>query len=165
MAAATLQGSDPGGARPAMDLAANRARLLDALHDYAVAGDFPRNTDTPSGRTLYFLDPDGRACAVAHLMIQSGRMSDVRAIAATQNAVKVTPHTGGAIADWIRTSGFTVADVMAIQEPDGYGYSGPDVDAPAIVNADRARIQKRLLAVERRLRAASVRTTPVLTRG
>lgn len=162
--AASLEASEPGRfaapiavavAAPASDLAANRARLLDALHDYAVAGNFPRNTDTPAGKQMYFLDPDGRPCAVSYLMIVSGLRPDVEDIAATNNAVKVTPAIGGAVAAWIRTSGFTVQEVMRIQEPSGYTYAPPEEpSSPAIVRADRARIQRRLLRVERELRAS-----------
>jgi len=174
-AAASLEASDPGErfarpavsvsvARPSTDRAANRARLLDALQAYAVAADFPQNDDTPGGRQLYFLDSDGRACAVAHLMIQSGRLADVQSIAATNNSVKVTTRTRGAIAEWIRTSGFTVAEIMMIQEPDGYGYMGPGVVEPAaVVNADAARIQLRLLSVVKRLREANTRQTAGLS--
>lgn len=171
--AASLDASDPGGerfARPASvgrivpvapafgdDAAANRAYLLDQLHAYAVAGDFPRNTDTPDSKQMYFLDPDGRPCAVAFLMIQSGFAREVEDIAATNNAVKVTPQTRGAVAEWIRRSGLTVRDVMRIQEPDGYSYAPPQAPAaPAIVRADRERIQKRLLRVERDLRARTI---------
>ena len=173
--AASLEASDPGAGRVAFappvsrieqpvfgdDRAANRAFLLDQLHDYAVAGDFPRNTDTPDSKQLYFLDPEGRPCAVAFLMIQSGYGDAVEDIARTNNAVKVTPHTRGAIAEWISRSGLTVQDVMKIQEPDGYTFAPPaEPVAPAIVRADRERIHKRLFRVERELRAAA-RARPV----
>ena len=153
--AAGLEASDPVGRVASMNatpVVTGRAALLDALHDYAIAGEFPRNTDTPGARQMYFLDADGRPCAVAHLMIVSGRGADVRRIARTNNAVKVSASTRGAIADWIRTSGFTLEEIMQIQEPSGYGY-GPLGEEDPVVDADRARIQRRLLAVEARLRA------------
>ena len=78
--------------------------------------------------------------------------------------MKVTPRTAGAIGEWIRTSGFTVAEIMMIQEPDGYSFMGPGVVEPAaVVNADAARIQRRLLSVVKRLREANTRPTAGLS--
>src|SRR5687767_4709660 len=49
-----------------------RARLLDELHDYWQAGVFPRNSGHPGERRPYFIDDEGRACAVGALIIRSG---------------------------------------------------------------------------------------------
>src|SRR5262245_15654670 len=67
----TLRAVDAGGLPPG--LARERARNLDRLHEYWVRGVFPRNHRFPEGRVPFFIDGEERACAVGHLMIESGR--------------------------------------------------------------------------------------------
>ena len=59
--------------------ASHRARLLAALKAYHEAGRFPINT-RHNHRIPYFIDDYGTACAVGHLLIQSGQESFARQI-------------------------------------------------------------------------------------
>jgi hypothetical protein len=65
-----LRARDVNGLSP--ELRHARARNLDELHAYWMRGVFPRNHDFPEHRVPYFIDAEGRACAVGHLMIASG---------------------------------------------------------------------------------------------
>jgi len=49
-----------------------RARSFDELHRYWQTGVLPRNTQHPNQRRPYFIDDDGRACAVGALIQRSG---------------------------------------------------------------------------------------------
>lgn len=91
-----------------------RARHLDELHRYAARGVFPRNrSDTE--RVPIFIDDDGTACAVGHLMIASGARATAEAIARTQNTARVPAIDHLGAAGWIAASGLTVAEHTRIQ--------------------------------------------------
>ena len=64
------------GARDVSALTASerteRARLLGVLHDYRVRADFGHNIDFPEARMPYFVDAEGRRCAVAQLLHERG---------------------------------------------------------------------------------------------
>jgi hypothetical protein len=135
-------------------LAAQRELQLARLHDYAIHPErFPLNTDDPSGPRLYFVDPKGRFCAVANLMVLSGRREDVLRIAATDNQVQVKNLSSGPVLDWIETSGLLREEVEQIQKPaPGYSYSE---DRPSVAEAENRELTARLLGLETTLRAQS----------
>jgi hypothetical protein len=58
--------------------------MLDELRAYYRRGIFPRNYEQPGHRPS-FIDRDGRVCAVAHLMIQSGQPDLARQISMQRN--------------------------------------------------------------------------------
>jgi hypothetical protein len=125
-----------------------RSRALDRLHDYAIAGRFPRNLDS-EGYAHEFLDADGVPCAVANLIWQSGHEDLVRSTAASRNDVVLSDVTTGPLADWILTSGLTREEVAFIQAP------APPMPRSAPVDeqvAARSQLRARLLAVESVLR-------------
>lgn len=51
---------------------AARLHALDVLHEYRLTGRFPRNRGEAPDRIPIFIDADGRTCAVAELIFQSG---------------------------------------------------------------------------------------------
>jgi len=92
----------------------NRARHLDQLHAYARRGIFPRNHDCACW-TPYFMDRDGRECAVAHLVIQSGHAAAAHKIALAANNALILDMNLPELDAWRSESGFTKAELAFIQ--------------------------------------------------
>lgn len=97
--------------RPSAD--PERLRNLDALRDYRRRRAFPRN-DTGLRRTPYFVDTDGRHCAVGHLMREAGEHDAVRRIAATANLARID-DIDPADLTWAGRSGLTKRELARIQ--------------------------------------------------
>lgn len=112
-------------ARDATDLApelrARRAEHIARLVEYADAGVFPRNFLKPTP-TPIFIDGDGRACAVGHLMIESGARELAERIALRENTAYVPEIRQAGALDWIRASGLTAEECALIQP--AYGPCG-----------------------------------------
>jgi hypothetical protein len=103
-----------------------RLRNLDVLRAYRKSRAFPRN-DTTLVNTPYFVDRDGRHCAVGHLMRESGEHDAVRRIAAEANLARIDDMDPAVLADWTRRSGLTKRELARIQP--GYpNESQPLVD-------------------------------------
>jgi hypothetical protein len=103
---------------------AARAQALDALHEYWQAGRFPRNADFVDRRVPYFIDDEGTACAVGHLMIESGAAELAREIATYENNDFVADIDHPGVAGWLEHNGFTAAEAAWIQPaygPCGFG--------------------------------------------
>lgn len=99
---------------------AARAENIVRLHDYWVAGVFPHNT-IAGHPTPIFVDTDGRACAVAHLMIESGYQGAVGDIVGRQNLAYVNDINSPALVQWLQESGLTGQEAAWIQP----GYNRP----------------------------------------
>lgn len=126
-------------------LAKNRARHLDQLHDYWMAGAFPKN-EVSSVITNIFRDSEGHLCAVAN-MIQKDGGNDalIDETARAHNTIRLADVSAGPLYDWILTSGFTQEEIAMIQVP----YMSPQRMSE---EAERGRLVERLSAVEARLR-------------
>lgn len=94
---------------------AARAQRIEALHAYAKRGVFPRNTGHPGTTHPYFIDLEGRSCAVAHLMIDSGAGQLADAVQRDHGVDYVADMGTPGIGDWAELSGLTVAELAAIQ--------------------------------------------------
>lgn len=104
-------------------LVARRAHLLDLLHDYWVAGVFPRNFDYPGERRPCFIDRDGRLCAVGYLVAETaGRPAAERINAAHQYDLIADMHTP-TLAQWVQQSGLSTAECALIQP--NYNFTPP----------------------------------------
>ncbi len=90
-----------------------RLRNLDVLRDYRKSRAFPRN-DTGLRSTPYFVDADGRHCAVGHLMRESGEHDAVHRIAATANLARIDDMDPADLA-WAGRSGLTQRELARIQ--------------------------------------------------
>ncbi len=126
-------------------LAKNRARHIDQLHEYWMAGTFPKNEIEPT-ITNVFRDSAGHLCAVANMIQRDGgndRLIDETA--RTHNTIRLADVHEGPLYDWILTSGFTQEEVAMIQVP----YMGPRQTSE---ETERQRLMERLSAVEARLR-------------
>jgi hypothetical protein len=102
-----------------------RARALDALHAYSARGVFPRNTRHPGERIPYFIDDEGRACAMAHLIQASGAPALAETVRVRENNARVAAMTTD-LGPWLEENGLTAEEAARIQ-PDycqcGYVYN------------------------------------------
>ena len=127
-----LRARDTSGLSP--ELRQARARNLDELHAYWVRGIFPRNRDFPDRRVPYFIDAEGRACAVGHLMIASGGEDVARQVVERENNAFLRDiHTPGAH-DWIARSGLTTEECALIQP--GYCFQCETLPESPICGSD-----------------------------
>lgn len=94
-----------------------RRRNLARLREYRQRGIFPRNFDYPERRTPYFIDPEGRACAVAYLVIADGRDDVASAVHAKHNNAYIAEMSEPLLLAWAAESGFTL-DELAVIQPD-----------------------------------------------
>ena len=97
---------------------AGREGLLEALVRYRERADFGLNPDYPGVRMPYFVDADGRRCAVAELLHVTGEDHLVREVAATANhAWIVDLHADPRFHAWLDQHGLTFAEAARIQFP------------------------------------------------
>ena len=109
---------------------ARRAELIEHLHAYRERGDFTRNPDFPGARVPYFVDQDGRLCAVANLLHQTGEDALVREVALLDNHVWVNELAGELrFRTWLDEHGLTFEEAVRIQGPMG-GGGAPSEPAP-----------------------------------
>lgn len=92
-----------------------RARSLDELHRYWQAGVFPRNSRHPEQRRPYFIDDEGRACAVGALIQRSGHQALARRIDETFHNDYVPDMNDAELLAWAGAHGFSVAELALIQ--------------------------------------------------
>lgn len=109
-----------------------RERRLDELREYRHAGEFPINTRHPGARVPYFIDDYGTACAVGHLMIESGAEDLAREIVRDENNAWVMEMQTPGLASWVESSGLSAEEAAWIQptysfcEGISVAVSGPD---------------------------------------
>lgn len=99
-----------------------RKALLKALAAYASSGIFPINTNHAK-RTPYFIDDFGTACAVGHLIIESGHRSLAEKISSEMNYAYLEDMNYPEIQEWATVHGFSLAELKWIQP--GYGPQCP----------------------------------------
>ena len=116
---ADLRAHTPAGLSPAQ--AEARRSRLDDLHAYRVRGVFPRNRDFPDSLVPYFIDAQGIACAVGHLVIASGHREFAEHIRRTQNHAYIREISDPRLSEWAEASGLTLEECARIQP----GYGGP----------------------------------------
>lgn len=132
-------------------LQSQRSVQIARLRMYAQAGVFPENRVRP-GALNVFVDSNGRLCAVANLMAQSGHRSLVDRVAGSNNFLRFADVGSGPLADWALSSGLTREEIIRIQEPYEYIPAG----LPANIEwqaqqAERARLQNHFAVVLREL--------------
>lgn len=111
-------------------LQSERQRNLERLREYRKAGEFPRNTHVPV-RQPVFIDRDDRACAVGHLMIESGWDEAAQAISARENLAYLPDMESPEVEQWVAQSGLSADEAAWIQPTyspcEGCGCSGTPV--------------------------------------
>jgi hypothetical protein len=96
-------------------LKAERLRNLDRLRAYRLAGEFPHNTDFVGQRVPYFIDDDDRACAVGHLVIESGATELAARVRADENNALLGDMRTDGLLEWVQRSGLTAQECAKIQ--------------------------------------------------
>lgn len=150
---------DPPDIEPEVDADALRALLTDRraqqierLRAYSARGIFPRNTFSDHIINV-FRDELGTLCAVANLIALDGHDALVDETARTNNFVRFADLTGGPLHEWILTSGFTQAELAAIQLPDM-----PIRDEPDFPITEQQRLRQHLMTMEVQLNNDSQRS-------
>ncbi len=109
-----------------------RARHLDTLHAYWVAGRFPINEQRPDEYLPIFIDEHETACAVGDLMIEDGAGEVAQQIHEDENYAYVPDIETDGVLAWAEGAGFTVDELAMIQP----SYCGPFFDAAPCDGAD-----------------------------
>jgi hypothetical protein len=105
-------------------LALRRLENLRRLRLYQLRGRFPHNEHVADRAVPIFVDNHDTACAVGHLMRESGWNDAVAAIQRANNFVYVTDVRNGPLVDWVLVSGLTQEEAALIQP----GYYPPPFD-------------------------------------
>lgn len=95
----------------------NRQNHIETLHNYAQAGVFPRNYFSDK-QVPCFIDIENRPCAVAHLMMTSGREALSHKISAIANYALVPEIAElklNEVEEWVKESGFSLEELAMIQ--------------------------------------------------
>lgn len=92
-----------------------RQRQIETLDVYATAGRFPLNTAKDGIRRPIFVDANGTACAVGHLMREDGWEEGVEAIRRNDVFVYLPDVTDGAVLAWVAASGLLHEEAAVIQ--------------------------------------------------
>jgi hypothetical protein len=100
----------------------NRAHLLDLLHDYWVAGIFPKNYDYPEERKPCFIDKDGNICAVGYLIEKTAGREAAEKINRQYQYEALLAMQDEAIDNWVSASGLTKEECAMIQPTYGGVY-------------------------------------------
>ncbi len=91
-----------------------RFKLLDILHSYNLAGQFPINTQHYN-RQPYFIDNYGTHCAVGYLMQQSGAASLAKEINKNYHYSFLKDIQHPALMEWVNNSGLDFDELALIQ--------------------------------------------------
>ena len=94
---------------------AERAKNIDRLHVYRLAGEFPHNEVVPGERVPVFVDDDGRECAVGHLVIESGAGELAERIRSEENFDRLADMSTPGLLAWVEKSGLTAQECARIQ--------------------------------------------------
>ncbi|MGD9632126.1 MAG: hypothetical protein AB7G28_20970 [Pirellulales bacterium] len=109
-------------------LAQHRALNILRLRIYQLRGQFPRNEHVSSRAVPIFVDKHDTACAVGHLMRESGWADAVAAIQRTNCFVYVTDVRNGPLVAWVLVSGLTQEEAALIQPSYSPQYTPPPFD-------------------------------------
>jgi hypothetical protein len=95
------------------ELAARRIQMLEYLHDYTEAAQFP--TDDAGLPRSVFVDSKGIRCPMAELIYRSGHADLVEAVAREHNQVRLSEVNEGPLLAWMQSSGLTRDEIDLIQ--------------------------------------------------
>jgi len=111
---------------------AARERLIAELRTYREGRNFTVNDDFPGARVPYFMDKDGRRCAVAHLLHRWGKDDLVARVVASDNHAYVSDLTGSAeLRSWLDVVGVSAWEAARIQVPGSVPEREEDTPRPA----------------------------------
>ena len=107
-----------------IELQEKRSDMLDLLHQYWIAGVFPRNHDHPDQRKPCFIDRDGNICAVGFLVERTAGREVAEQINARHKYDLLIEMDLPLLNQWIAGSGLTLEECAMIQPT--YNYYPPD---------------------------------------
>ena len=116
----------------------NRTEALNVLKTYWQEKQFPKNTRHTS-ITPYFIDDFNTACAVGHLMRESGASQQAHWIAETMNNAYIEDMPLQELQQWADKMGFEVAELKWIQP--AYGAFAWEFTENADCHEDNGRIE------------------------
>jgi len=93
---------------------ANRKEALKVLKEYTLQKQFPKNT-RHTAVTPYFIDDFNTACAVGHLMRESGSVEEAHWVAETMNNAYIEDMPIEELQQWADKMGFDVVELKWIQ--------------------------------------------------
>lgn len=97
-----------------------RTANIAVLGEYRARGQYPHNTEFPGRRVPYFMDSEGRLCALSYLMARSGERDLVNQVAATDNNSYVAELAGNVeVMQWLAREGLTLEEAALIQPMHG----------------------------------------------
>lgn len=96
-------------------LQCKRNNALNLLHDYWLAGVFPKNYDYPDQRKPCFIDRDGAICAVGYLVEQTAGRAVAEYINKLYSYDELLDMHNPILDLWIQNSGFTKLELASIQ--------------------------------------------------
>lgn len=112
---------------------AARARQLDRLREYRIAGEFPLNADVPGERAPVFRDHRGVLCAMGYLLHEDGQTELVDRIATERNLARIPELADEPeLLAWLEVNGLTVEEATRIQPAyDGWCVACIEDEPPA----------------------------------
>jgi len=99
---------------------AARRQIVDALRAYRDRGDFGLGFDV-GARVPYFVDAQGRRCAVAEMLHASGELALIERVRTTNNHAWILDLAGdAAFEDWLARHGLAFDEAARVQSPVPY---------------------------------------------
>lgn len=105
----------------------NRSETLEVLRAYWREKQFPQNTRHPHTIIPYFIDDFNTACAVGHLMRESGAVQEANWIAQTMNNAYIENMPLEKLEEWAVKMGFALEELKWIQPAYGI-FSNEEVN-------------------------------------
>jgi hypothetical protein len=167
-ACSTTTVRSPGPTQPATvvdsraELAANRAALLDRLHDYWLAGEFP--LDEQQRPASVFRDGAGRECPMASMISQSGHSELVAEVVRTNNHLRLADVEAGPLMAWMLTSGLTRDEIILVQGAADLDYGQFQIQfssESSLIAAAHDEVKNRVRIAEAQLRAQTANSLEV----
>jgi hypothetical protein len=128
-------------------LAARRHRHINVLQRYRDRGQFPLNEGHAQHAVPIFIDDHDTACAVGHLMRESGWGEQARAIADTVLLAYVPDAQQSPLNDWVLQSGLTLEEAALIQPgyPPPVTHRYPELSTGSFVELSGLRLENFIL--------------------
>src|SRR5690606_33710120 len=99
---------------------AARRQVVDALRAYRDRGEFGRGHDV-GARVPYFVDAQGRRCAVAEMLHASGELALIERVRTANNHAWILDLAGdAAFEDWLVRHGLAFDEAARVQSPVPY---------------------------------------------
>lgn len=120
------------------------------LLQYRNGGRFPQNRVSVTSVPV-FVDDQGTACAVGHLMRRSGWKREVASIVASNNNVYVPDVSEGPLLRWVMTSGLLLEEAAMIQptyDPPPFDHSLTELTGGSEIVRDGLRFHGFELSIE-----------------